>query len=164
MPTFKKNKIFSKKTDFLAETKASIAKICPKYQTAFESVCEFDPKNDTLADLFMTYLEGLYGLDFGYGSFKKSRDMQILMIAADCLMTQRKILNVSISTNSSQITIQNDSIKNPGILTLTANGKWIFSVGELTYPQFSVDEIFDKKKGEFIMKQILMASNMKKTN
>jgi len=148
--------------DFLAETKTAMVKLCANYQPRDESVLPFDPTRHTLADLFTDEFMKLYSGDpmTGCGSFLRWRDMCILQIVTSCLEKRTDLLYVTNAWHDSQIIIENDSVKKPGILELTQKGTWLFSIGDRIYPEFIVDEIFDEKKGKWIMDEIYMKENM----
>jgi len=156
--------------DFLAETKIAMKGICANFlSVSYTSPLLFDPKKHALVVLFTEDFLEMYKANIGYGyaTFPIWRDWKILEIAGDCLKTRTISLIVTIKQQTeknkiSQIILQNDSVKNPGILTLTSEGKFIFSIGMLIHSEFDVDEIFDEKKAKFILDEILMEQNKKK--
>jgi len=148
--------------DFLTKAKIKMAEICANFRSSSdESVDFFDPNRHPLYVLFTPDFEKLYQEDYGYGSFQTCRNLHILKIAQSCLDKLVFSLSTGVRIESESIIIENHCTKNPGILTLTPIGKFIFSIGEVTYPEFNVDEIFDKKKEIFIINEVLVETNMK---
>jgi len=150
--------------NFLAETKTKMSEICANFQSCYDrSATFFDSKKHPLSVLFTEDFMTLYQGQFGYGTFETWRNCFILQIAAESLRRTNASFVINVSEENSQIILENISAENPGVLTLSPNGKIIFSIDTLIYPEFDVDEIFSENKAKLTMDKIFSEENKKKS-